>query len=105
MPAKGMSAPGVHFRMASRFRRGAICAASVGSVVVVMVGTSYAVVHEYFHRGDAGRVFTRDAAGGWPSEPVVTTVGGSIRLNCIDLDLPIAELYRDTHLEPAISSG
>ena len=51
------------------------------------------------------RVFTRDPAGAWVSEPVVTTAGGTIHLACIDLDLPIAEVYRDSHLEPAISSG
>ena len=50
------------------------------------------------------RVFTRSAAGGWPSEPTVVTAGGVIRLTCIDLDLPIAEAYRDTHLEPGTGS-
>lgn len=50
------------------------------------------------------RVFTRSAAGGWPSEPAVVTAGGVIRLTCIDLDLPIAEAYRDTHLEPGTGS-
>ena len=50
------------------------------------------------------RVFTRNAAGGWPSEPAVVTAGGVIRLTCIDLDLPIAEAYRDTHLEPGTGS-
>ena len=50
-------------------------------------------------------VYTRNAAGAWPSDPVVTTAGGTIHLTCIDFDLPIAEVYRDTHLEPEPSGA
>jgi Uma2 family endonuclease len=47
------------------------------------------------------QVFTRDAAGGWPQEPVVATAGGTVHLASVALDLPVIEIYRGTHLEAA----
>jgi Uma2 family endonuclease len=44
-------------------------------------------------------VFTREADGRWPSDPVVTTIGGTINLTCLDFNLPLDEVYRDTHLQ------
>jgi Uma2 family endonuclease len=43
-------------------------------------------------------VYRRDAQGAWPSEPVVAKAGGTIRLESIDLDLALSEIYRDTPL-------
>ena len=44
-------------------------------------------------------VYTRDAGGNWPGDPVMTAAGGTVRFASIDLDLPIWEVYRDTPLE------
>lgn len=45
------------------------------------------------------RVFTRDAAGGWPNEPVVSMAGGTVRLTALDLAIPVADIYEGTLLE------
>ena len=45
-------------------------------------------------------VYTRDATGAWPNEPVITRAGGTVRLTSIDLDLPMSEVYEGTILEP-----
>lgn len=50
-------------------------------------------------------VFTREADGRWPSDPVVTTLDGTIRLTCLDFNLPLAEVYRDTHLQTGASGA
>lgn len=52
-------------------------------------------------------VFRRDAGGAWPSDPVVWGPGGVAHLTSIDLDLPVAEIYRQTLLaaNPPIASG
>ena len=46
------------------------------------------------------QVYTRKASGAWPDEPVITRTGGVIHLASIALELPIFEVYRDTHLAP-----
>ena len=46
-------------------------------------------------------VYTRDPNGNWPSEPVMTATGGTVRFASLDLEVPISEIYRDTPLEPA----
>lgn len=51
------------------------------------------------------RVFTRDAAGGWPNEPVVSTAGGTVRLTALGLDLPVADIYEGTLLEADARGG
>ncbi|MDX2289038.1 MAG: Uma2 family endonuclease [Hyphomicrobiaceae bacterium] len=45
-------------------------------------------------------VYRRRADGGWPDEPnvVVRELGGSLRLESIDLDLALTEIYWQTHL-------
>ena len=45
-------------------------------------------------------VYTRDANGAWPHNPVTTGAGGTVRLTCLDLDLSIAEIYEATLLAP-----
>jgi Uma2 family endonuclease len=44
------------------------------------------------------QVFRREAGGAWPSDPETSAVGATIRLASIGLDLPVAEVYRGTHL-------
>ena len=44
------------------------------------------------------QVFRRDAQGAWPSEPEIAKEGGTITLASIGLELPVGEVYRDTHL-------
>jgi Uma2 family endonuclease len=44
------------------------------------------------------QVFRRSAAGDWPGEPEVIGPGGTVRLAAIGLEMPVAEVYRGTHL-------
>lgn len=46
----------------------------------------------------SAEVYRRDETGAWPRDPEVVGPGGTIRLSSIDLDLPMAEVYSDTHL-------
>ncbi len=41
-------------------------------------------------------VFTRAADGAWPYDPVVSVAGGTVQLTCLDLALPMAEVYEGT---------
>ena len=50
------------------------------------------------------QVYTRDAAGAWPGVPVITKAGGTIRLASIALELPIFEVYQDTHFATAAAA-
>ena len=43
-------------------------------------------------------VFRRDANGAWPRQPESAGAGGSVRLACIDLMLPVVEIYEGTLL-------
>ena len=43
-------------------------------------------------------VYLRDARGAWPDDPVSADPGGSIRLEPIDLTIPVSEIYEGTHL-------
>ncbi len=45
------------------------------------------------------RVFTRDANGGWPTDPVISTAGGLAHLPSLDLTIPVADIYEGTLLE------
>ena len=51
------------------------------------------------------RVFTRDAKGGWPNEPVISTAGGVARLTALDLDIPVADIYAGTLLDADARAG
>ena len=44
------------------------------------------------------QVFRRSAAGDWQGEPEVIGPGGTVRLTSIGLEMPMAEVYRGTHL-------
>lgn len=44
------------------------------------------------------QVFRRDAQGAWPGEPEIVMGGRTITLTSIGLELPMAEVYRDTYL-------
>jgi Uma2 family endonuclease len=41
-------------------------------------------------------VFTRAADGAWPYDPVVSGFGDTIQLTCLDLALPMADVYEGT---------
>ena len=41
----------------------------------------------------------RNADGSWPPNPSAIPEGGTITLETIGLELPLAELYRDTYLK------
>jgi hypothetical protein len=43
-------------------------------------------------------LFRRGADRAWPSDPEVFGEGDAVRLSTIDLDLPVAEIYRQTAL-------
>jgi len=43
-------------------------------------------------------VYTRDATGAWPRDPVVVGGGETVRLTSIGLELPVSEVYAGTHL-------
>jgi Uma2 family endonuclease len=44
------------------------------------------------------QVFTKDAAGVWPQDPVIVEAGGTVHLHSIDASFPIAEIYAGTYL-------
>lgn len=46
----------------------------------------------------AAQVLRRDEEGNWPQAPETVGPGGIIRLHSVDLNLPLADVYRDTHL-------
>jgi Uma2 family endonuclease len=43
-------------------------------------------------------VYTRDASGAWPRDPVTAGAGGRISLASIGLELPVAEVYAGTYI-------
>ena len=43
-------------------------------------------------------IYRKSAGGAWSAEPEVVAAGGTIRLAGIGLELPLAEVYRGTHL-------
>jgi len=43
-------------------------------------------------------VYTRDASGAWPRDPVAVGLDGIIHLTSIGLDLAVVEVYAGTHL-------
>ncbi|MDZ4842149.1 MAG: Uma2 family endonuclease [Hyphomicrobium aestuarii] len=45
------------------------------------------------------KVFTRDATGAWPSDPVTALAGGTVHLSSLGLDIPVADIYEGTLLE------
>jgi Uma2 family endonuclease len=44
------------------------------------------------------QIFTKDAAGVWPQDPVIVEASATIRLDSIDASFPIAEIYAGTYL-------
>ena len=46
----------------------------------------------------------RNADGSWPPDPATIPQGETVTLETIGLELPLAELYRDTYLEPELPS-
>ena len=44
------------------------------------------------------QLFRRGADGAWPSDPVVADAGGTVHLTSIDMNLPVAEIYRQSGL-------
>jgi Uma2 family endonuclease len=44
------------------------------------------------------QIFTKDAAGVWPQDPVIAEAGATIRLDSIDASFAIAEVYAGTYL-------
>ena len=59
------------------------------SVIEILIVESTEVGAEVLRRG---------ADGNWPQEPEAVAAGGTIRLTSIGLDIPLAAIYRDTHL-------
>lgn len=53
------------------------------------------VVHSTRLRAE---LLTKGTDGAWPPNPAVTEGSGSVHLASIDLDLPLPEIYRGTHL-------
>lgn len=51
------------------------------------------------------QVFARGEDGYWPSEPVTSGPGGSVRLTSLGLDLSVAEIYEGTLLEAAATGA
>lgn len=47
----------------------------------------------------------RGANGSWPQSPEVIAAGGVVHLASIDLQLPVVEIYRGTHLADAAPSA
>ena len=43
-------------------------------------------------------IYRKGAAGAWAADPEIIETGGTIRLTSIGLELPLAEVYRGTHL-------
>lgn len=44
------------------------------------------------------QIFTKDAAGVWPQDPVIVEGSGTVHLHSIEAALPIAEVYAGTYL-------
>lgn len=65
--------------------------ASVTSVMEILIVSSTKVEAE---------ILRRAADGSWPQDPEAIGPDGTIRLQSIGLELPIAEAYRGTHLVP-----
>ena len=63
--------------------------ASVPSVAEILIVDSREVAAEVLRRG---------ADGSWPKNPEPVPPGGVIRLTSIGLEMPMAEVYRGTHL-------
>ena len=63
--------------------------ASLPSVAEILIINSTKVAAEFLRRG-------RDTS--WPQEPESIAPGGTIQLASIGLDIPMAEVYRDTYL-------
>jgi Uma2 family endonuclease len=62
---------------------------TVPSVTEILIVDSTKVAAELLRRGPDGS---------WPQEPEPIAPNGTIHLASIDLDVPMAEVYRDTHL-------
>jgi Uma2 family endonuclease len=63
--------------------------ASLPSVTEILIVDSTKIAAELLRRGPDGS---------WPQEPASVATNGTIHLESIDLDIPMAEVYRDTHL-------
>ena len=63
--------------------------ASVPSVREILIVESTECSAELLRRG---------TDGSWPQNPEAISAVGTIRLASIGLDIPLAEVYRDTHL-------
>lgn len=63
--------------------------ASLPSVAEILIVESESVGAE---------ILRRQADGSWPQSPEAIAADGSIRLDSIGLEVPLAEAYRDTHL-------
>jgi Uma2 family endonuclease len=61
--------------------------ATIGSVVEILAVDSETVDVQ---------VFRRDDKGIWPMEPERVPMGGTVRLASLDLEMPVAEIYRGT---------
>ncbi len=61
--------------------------ATIGSVVEILVVDSEAIDVQ---------VFRRDDKGVWPMDPERVPIGGVVRLASLDMELPVAEIYRGT---------
>lgn len=64
---------------------------TVSSVAEILIVHSTRVKAELLRRG---------ADGGWPANPEQVTMGGTIRLDSIGVEWPIAEAYFGTYLAP-----
>jgi Uma2 family endonuclease len=47
----------------------------------------------------AAELLRREADGSWPEQPELIADDGSLALASVDLRLPLADLYQDTHLQ------
>ena len=63
--------------------------ASVPTVMEILIVDSTKIEAQLLRRG---------ADGAWPQEPTVIAPGGTITLESIGLELPLAAVYRGTHL-------
>lgn len=50
-------------------------------------------------------VYRREPSGAWPRTPVSTGAGGGVRLDSIDLDLAVADIYFGTSLDRIAGGG
>jgi Uma2 family endonuclease len=64
--------------------------ATIGSVVEILVVDSESIDVQ---------VFRRDDKGIWPTEPERVPMGGMVRLMSLDMEMPVAEIYRGTETE------